>query len=192
MGLRERKKEQTRNRIADVALRLFSERGFAEVTVNEIAEAAEVSKATLFSYFSSKESLVLQGIGDDDLARIVASRAPGQTPTQALRAYYREIAAQPVPNMDGVTARMRVIIENPSVASAANDLLRQQRLALTDVLAKENGAVVGALMAGLITAAIQILQESYFRRLAEGQAGILAQDVDTAFDLLENGFSKGL
>src|ERR1041384_2709399 len=137
MGLRERKKEQTRNRIADVALRLFSERGFAEVTVNEIAEAAEVSKATLFSYFSSKESLVLQGIGDDDLARIVATRAPGQTPTQALRAYYREIAAQPVPNMDGVTARMRVIIENPSVASAANDLLRQQRLALTDVLAKE-------------------------------------------------------
>ena len=58
-SLRERKKEQTRQRIAAVALRLFAERGFDAVTVNEVAEAAEVAKATLFAYFPTKESLVL-------------------------------------------------------------------------------------------------------------------------------------
>ncbi|UZJ30166.1 TetR/AcrR family transcriptional regulator [Streptomyces endophytica] len=62
-GLRERKKEQTRQRIAAVAWRLFAERGFEAVTVNEIAEAAEVAKATLFAYFPTKESLALQGSG---------------------------------------------------------------------------------------------------------------------------------
>ena len=57
-GLRERKKERTRQLIADTAKRLFAERGFEAVTVGEIARAAEVAEATVYNYFPTKEDLV--------------------------------------------------------------------------------------------------------------------------------------
>ncbi|MEV1176468.1 helix-turn-helix domain-containing protein [Nonomuraea sp. NPDC049784] len=75
MGLRERKKEQTRRRIAEVALRLFDERGYDAVTVNEIAEVAGVAKVTLFNYFPTKDCLVTEGV-KDDLAAIVSGGVP--------------------------------------------------------------------------------------------------------------------
>ncbi|GAB3891203.1 hypothetical protein GCM10027612_36670 [Microbispora bryophytorum subsp. camponoti] len=58
-GLRERKKRQTRRRIAEVAVRLFVERGFDDVTMAEVAQAAEVSVNTVYNYFQAKEDLVL-------------------------------------------------------------------------------------------------------------------------------------
>ena len=57
MGLRQRKKQQTRELIADTAWRLFADRGFERVTVAEIAREAQVSVATVFNYFPTKEDL---------------------------------------------------------------------------------------------------------------------------------------
>ena len=57
-GLRERKKASTRLRISDIATGLFLERGFDEVTVAEVARAADVSVKTVFNYFGSKEDLI--------------------------------------------------------------------------------------------------------------------------------------
>jgi AcrR family transcriptional regulator len=190
-GLRERKKEQTRRRIAEVALRLFVERGFDAVTVNEIAAAADVSKATLFTYFPSKEALVLQGVGDDDLAGIVARRETGQSPVQALRAHYRAFAEGPVPDLGDVVPRMQMIFASPALSGAANALLYQQRQALTQVLAQEYGQQVAALMAAQIAATVLTLQESFFHQLAAGIEPELAGDVELAFDLLEHGHPKG-
>jgi AcrR family transcriptional regulator len=190
-GLRERKKEQTRLRIAAVALRLFGERGFDAVTVNEIAAAADVSKATLFTYFPSKEALVLQGVGDDDLAGIVARRETGQSPLQALRAHYRAFAEELVPDLGDVVTRMQMIFASPALSGSANALLYQQRQALTQVLAQEYGAQVAALMAAQIAATVLTLQESFFHQLAAGRQPELARDVELAFDLLEHGHPKG-
>ena len=195
-GLRERKKEQTRQRIASVALRLFAERGFEAVTVNEIAEAAEVAKVTLFAYFPTKESLVLQGVGDDDLAGIVARRPPGETFLGALRAHCRAFAAglMPQADLDALVARVRIIQDSPALRSAADALVYRQRQALTQVLAEEYGARAAALMAAQVAASLLTLQESYFQRLLGGtspqDAGrALAEDVEFAFDLLEHGLS---
>ncbi len=87
MGLRERKKEQTRRRIADVATRLFLARGYDAVTTAEVAQAAEVSPATLFNYFPAKEALVFdedQALGDALVCAITA-RPAGTGVLDALR-----------------------------------------------------------------------------------------------------------
>ena len=78
-GLRERKKRLTRKAIFDVAARLFSERGFENVTVAEIADAANISVKTLFTYVRSKEELVFSDDRNilDALVAAVRNRAPG-------------------------------------------------------------------------------------------------------------------
>ncbi|MFF6991023.1 TetR family transcriptional regulator [Streptomyces sp. NPDC010273] len=89
-GLRERKKERTRSLIAQEALRLFRAQGFDEVSVVEVAAAAEISKATLFRYFPTKEDLVLHRFADHlgEAARVVRARPAGVTPTAALRDHF--------------------------------------------------------------------------------------------------------
>lgn len=195
-GLRERKKEQTRQRIAAVALRMFAQRGFDAVTVNEIAEAAEVAKATLFAYFPTKESLALHGVGGDDLAGIVARRPADQTFLEALRAHYRAFAAGQMSeaDLDALLVRVRVIQDSPALRIAATGLLYQQRQALAQVLTDEYGPTAAALMAAQIAASLLTLQETYFQRLLAGtsaqKAGLaLARDVELAFDLLEHGLT---
>ncbi|MFD8564809.1 TetR family transcriptional regulator [Streptosporangium canum] len=196
-GLRERKKEQTQRRIAAVALRLFAERGFDAVTINEIAEAAEVAKVTLFKYFPTKESLVLRGVGEEDLAGIVAVRPPGQSPLEALRAHYRAFATDPgaAVDRDALITQLRVIFDSPALSSGANVLLYGQRQALARVLAEERDGLTAALMAAQITASVLTVQETFFRRLVAGasleEAGRrLAEDVELAFDLLEHGINR--
>ncbi|GAA0433264.1 TetR family transcriptional regulator [Acrocarpospora corrugata] len=205
-GLRERKKEQTRRRIAEVALRLFAERGYDAVTVNEIAATAEVAKVTLFKYFPTKESLVLEGVAEEDLAQIVSARPAGQSPLAALRAHYLATAPDDCPDeeprdeqaREALITRMGVIFDNPALSAAAGELLHRQRQELARVLAHDHDELTAALMAAQITATILTVQETFYRRLVAGaslaDAGLrLGSDVRLAFDLLENGIdpSKG-
>ncbi|MFF0312620.1 TetR family transcriptional regulator [Streptosporangium sp. NPDC004379] len=198
-GLRERKKEQTCRRITAAAMRLFAERGFEAVTVNEIAEAAEVAKATLFAYFPTKESLVLRGVGEDDPAGAVTGRPAGTSSLEALRAHYHGLAAAPVPadamDRDELITRIRVITESPALTAAAGALLYRQRRELARALEEEYGEPVAALTAAQITASVQTVQETFFGRLMAGaspeEAGArLAGDIDLAFDLLRHGIER--
>ena len=66
-GLRERKRRETRRRLAETGLRLFLERGYEETTLDAIAEAAGVSRRTVFHYFDQKEDILLawqHGLGE--------------------------------------------------------------------------------------------------------------------------------
>ncbi len=86
-GRRERKKARTRQALSDAAVRLFTERGFDDVGVREVAEAADVSLSTLFKHFPSKEALVFDLDADVESALVAAvrDRAPGQSVLHALR-----------------------------------------------------------------------------------------------------------
>ena len=86
-GLRERKKQQTRDTIARAALRLFAERGYDDTTLAEIADAAQVSPRTIFAYFESKEDILFCDAPDTlgKLRRTLAERPPGTTTVDALR-----------------------------------------------------------------------------------------------------------
>ena len=91
-GLRERKKRQTRQRISGVAIGLFVARGFDNVTIAEVAAAAEVSVNTVYNYFQAKEDLVLppEAASPQRLADIVRERRPGQSAADAVLARLRQ------------------------------------------------------------------------------------------------------
>lgn len=120
-SLRERKKLATRRSLRRIALGLIAERGFANVTVEDIAAAAEVSTRTFFNYFPSKEA-ALFGPDPDHVAGLrerVATEAPGQPALEVLR---RVIGA----DARGVTDELRELGGNPA------DWLRRAREAHAD------------------------------------------------------------
>jgi AcrR family transcriptional regulator len=86
-GLRELKKARTRRLIADVAARLFAERGYEHVTVSDVARAAEVSEQTIYNYFPNKEQLVTDRDQQvqDELVGLIRARTPDVSPAAAIR-----------------------------------------------------------------------------------------------------------
>ncbi len=88
-GRRERKKAATRQALADAALELFLERGYDQVSIRDIAEAADVSTTTLFKHFPGKEALVFDEAQDREanLIAAVRERERDQSVVEALREY---------------------------------------------------------------------------------------------------------
>src|SRR3977135_3245790 len=92
-GLRERKKLETRQRISDVATLMFAARGFDDVTVAEIAAAANVSKMTVFNYFPRKEDLLFDRTDEAFalLAGAIKERRPGESFVSAIHRLLLEL-----------------------------------------------------------------------------------------------------
>jgi AcrR family transcriptional regulator len=138
-GLRERKKEQTRQLIADTARRLFAERSFEEVTVAEVARAADVAEATVFNYFPTKEDLFYSGLEafEDALLSAIRERDPGESVLAAFGRFVLEprglLAARDPDAVEHLAAISRVITESPAL------LAREQRIfaGYTSSLARE-------------------------------------------------------
>ena len=86
---RTRKRLATRQRISDIASRLFVERGFDQVTVDEIAEAADVARMTVFNHFTRKEDMFfdLDEEAREDLLTALQKRDPGTSPIEAVRLF---------------------------------------------------------------------------------------------------------
>ena len=97
MGLRERKKEQTRRAIEDAAFRLFAERGFQATTVADIADAADVAPRTFFAYFPSKEDVLFADFDEtfEALAARLRGRPPGESTFDALRDWITGLLPRP-------------------------------------------------------------------------------------------------
>jgi len=149
MGLRELKKEQTRQHIADTAFALFADRGFDQVTVAEIARHAQVAEATVFNYFTSKEDLFywrLEAFGDQ-LAGAVSGRPAGEPVLAAFRRALLEeggLLGQAEAGDAQALERLRVINR---VISGSPALLAREQQAFTrnaDVLAALLAAEIGA------------------------------------------------
>src|ERR687889_2752123 len=121
-GLRERKKQQTRQLIADTARRLFAERGFDAVTVVEVARAADVSEATVFNYFPTKEDLLYSGLEafEEELMSAIRDRAPGESVLDAFARFVLRprglLAARAGDDAaERLVAITRVITESPAL-----------------------------------------------------------------------------
>jgi AcrR family transcriptional regulator len=136
LGLRERKKQQTRKLIYETAARLFAERGFDSVTVAEIAREAEVSEVTVFNYFPTKDDLFFGGMEffEDKLIEAVRSRAPGMS----VLAAFREPVIDGLPRL-GTNEAAQLIVKSGAVINASPSLqVRERELVAryTEVLAR--------------------------------------------------------
>ncbi|UBU08286.1 TetR/AcrR family transcriptional regulator [Nonomuraea gerenzanensis] len=144
-GLRERKKRQTRQRISEVAIGLFVERGFDHVTIAEVAAAAEVSVNTVYNYFQAKEDLVLppEEASPQRLADIVRERAPGESAAGAVLARLRQ-EVRGCERQVGLTPGFGRVLEMmraaPTLTARLEALGHQMTDALAGLLAEESGA----------------------------------------------------
>ena len=139
-GLRERKKARTRAAIREHALRLFREQGYDSTTVEQIAEAAEVSPSTFFRYFPTKEDVVLQDDFDPIAIAKFEALPADMHPVAALRTAVREAFAEAPPwQLEQFRELNRLTMSVPELrARALDEYLRSVRLA-ADLLAKRLG-----------------------------------------------------
>ncbi|WP_330458664.1 TetR/AcrR family transcriptional regulator [Streptomyces sp. NBC_00820] len=203
MGLRERKKLQTAHRIYRVAIELFVERGFDDVSVQEIADAAEVSKMTVFNYFGTKEDLVFRPMEEHfaDAARAVRERQPGESAVDAVRRQFLELVESRDPsvglNPDSFARQVRqLVLSTPGLMERAFLAAQKGTRELAALLAAETGDLMqGTVAAATLSAARNALIEEHHRRLAEGEsADRIAADAPEragiAFGLVENGLKN--
>jgi AcrR family transcriptional regulator len=201
-GLRERRKQETRQAISDVATELFVARGFDEVTIAQIADAAGVAKMTVTNYFPRKEDLVFdraEGV-IRSLADVVAARAPGESLLAALRRDYAERVARADVTLGlSSPAFARMIEDSPALASRGLDMLNRRERALGDAIAAETGAddPQQRLVAALLSSVHSVLYAEGSRRSLAGQprdevCRALAAAATRAFDLLEPSLGEYL
>ncbi|MEU5533076.1 TetR/AcrR family transcriptional regulator [Streptomyces sp. NPDC020362] len=200
MGLRERKKRDTMGRIYRTALDLFAERGFDKVSVQEIADASEVSKMTVFNYFGSKEDLVFRPMDEhfDDASRAVRERGAGESAVDAVRRQFLEMIEARDPSIglhgDPFFLKVRRIVQETPVLMERAVVAAQRGIQdLTAVLAQETGdPVLATVAANTLMAARNALIQEHHRRLAAGEspgavAGDAAERAHRVFRLVENG-----
>ncbi|MBL1095432.1 TetR/AcrR family transcriptional regulator [Streptomyces coffeae] len=202
-GLRERKKQRTRTTISEAAIALFLKRGFNEVSVAQIAEAAEVSKRTLFAYFPAKEDLVVHRMADHETepARVVRGRPPHTTPLAALRAHFLDGLRHrdPITGLNDVpeiSALFRMVRGTPALFARMSRFRIGSEYALAEALQETAGTpeLTARIAAVQIVAVQWALSMDNGDRLVEGEsaderyAGAVA-DAEHAFALLENGLA---
>ena len=205
MGLRERKKQQTRQLIADTAWRLFADRGFERVTVVEIAREAQVAVATVFNYFPTKEDLFfyrLEAFGAQ-LVEAVSERPAGEP---ALAAFRRALMgsggllalaqAGDHQALERLRTVNRVTAASPALQAREQLAMARNADALAALLAAETGAPaddLGPQVAANALIGVQRALVDHTRRrvLADEEPARLAADLrglaERSFARLERG-----
>ncbi len=202
-GLRARKKAETRRQLWHTAVELFLARGFDNVSIAEIAAAANVSKMTVFNYYPSKEDIVLGPMNEhvDEPARVVLGRRPGQSAVAALREHFLAALAE----RDAVTglndsptvlSLARLVTDTPALLVRVLDYGSRTQAALADALAGETGAApedpLPRLVAAQLTAVQFTLTADNRRALTAGQRAddrypAAKAAAETAYRLLDQG-----
>jgi AcrR family transcriptional regulator len=191
-GLRERKKERTRELIAETARTLFVQRGFERVTVAEVARAAEVSEKTVFNYFPSKEDLVFWRLEsfEDELLEAIRTRAPGESALAGFGRFVlqrRGLLAEQDPAAHaallGVT---RMIAESRALLEREQQIFQRYTRSLADLIAEEVGAEPGDVESWVAANALMGVHRAL---VVYARARLLAdaRHPDLAADVLEKG-----
>src|SRR5690242_17535106 len=202
-GLRERKKQQTRQQIFAAAHRLFTERGFDAVTVADVARAADVSEVTVFNYYPNKEDLFFAGMQffEEQLLEAVRTRPRGEPAIKALRRRLLD-------SVDGLgeAGRIKAILQageamssSPSLAAREHEIVGRYTRLLAELLAGEPGGgaedVEAMAAASAMIGAHRAVVDHVRRRVAAGGRGKALVDdtraqVRRAFGRVEKGLEE--
>ena len=188
-GLRERKKAKTRAAIQEQALRLFRDQGYDRTTVEQIAEAAEVSPSTFFRYFPTKEDVVLYDALDQLLIEAFRRQPKDLTALRAMQAAMHEIWGALTPDeMAEQLERGRLAYEVPALRERyVLEMIRTVGL-MVDLVAERLGRpaddfevriATGATMGGVLSAMVPLYES--------GQQVDVIDAVDRAVEVLERG-----
>ena len=203
-GLRERKKLQTRQAIAETARALFVERGFEAVRVAEIARAADVSEKTVFNYFPTKEDLVFWRLEafEEEILSSVRERAPGESALAAFRRFVLTPRGL-LDDEDDAAARelllgiTRMITSSPALIAREQQVFHAFTDSLARLLAEETGAGPGDIepwvaanaMMGVHRALVRLSRE---RVLAGATTNELQDELRAAGDAALKALEGGL
>jgi AcrR family transcriptional regulator len=191
-GLRERKKARTHDAIIEAALDLFEREGYDETTVEEIAEAADVSPRTFFRYFDTKVEVIFPKQDDHpDFEEAIAARPSEEGVLEAVHQMIREQLREFFEDDARLKIRQhRLAFRTPSLKSIALEHVHEEQDNLARAFAKRLGVEADALQPRLMAAAIGGTLWTVFERWSENdrptQEGLITL-VDDAFALLERG-----
>jgi AcrR family transcriptional regulator len=199
--LRERKRRRTHDTISETAISLFLAHGFDNVSVADIADAAQVSKPTLFRYFATKEDLVLHRIADHqgEAARVVREAAD-TFPLDALHQHFvagleRRDPTTGLNDHPQVLAYHRMIFETPGLQARVAGYITADEEALAAAITGAS-PLKAALAAAQILAVRRVLARRNWAELIEGRSADSLHPeavaaADEAFTLLRYGLERG-
>ena len=192
VGLRERKKLKTREALEHAALELFAQKGFDHTTVEEIAEACDVSPRTFFRYFATKEALLLSD-ADEKCQLLVAGlldRPAGESPLRSIRESLVSNLASLEHDRDRLLMQSRIMAETPGLRTYKIERQQSWEEAIFRALCSREAASAGGshstfelrLIASTAIAALRAAVETW---LEEG--GDVIARVDDAFARIAAG-----
>ncbi|OAB44381.1 TetR family transcriptional regulator [Paenibacillus glacialis] len=188
IGLRERKKAKTMASVQMHALRLFRELGYNATTVEQIAEAAEISPSTFFRYFSNKEDVMITDNYDPLLIAAFEDQPPELSPLQAVRnAIMSGMTDMSAEEMETMRERNQLIMTVPALRAATLNNLTQTMQLLTEMVAKRVGLKPDDLAVRTFAGAIVGVNISVMFYYAENPAADFAKLMDEALAKLEDG-----
>ena len=190
-GLRERHRRRTAADLEEAALRLFCEKGFDAVTIDDIAVAADVSRRTFFRYFASKEDVILSDHPKrlDELQAALDRRPADEPALTALRNAVLSLAGSFGEQRDHMLRRFRLVTTTPALEARSLCLQRNWETAVTGMLAQRMDVdpakdLRPGVVAATTMAAMRMATTNW---LSGGGESDLPAIVGNALDLLDGG-----
>lgn len=188
LGLRERKKLRTRAAIQRHAMRLFLEKGFDRTTIEEIAEAADISPSTFFNYFEGKEAVVFEDELDPLILEAFDAQPPTTPPIHALRTAMRTVFSRLTPDQEQLMQqRMRLLASTPELRSAMMNQFAELVDQIGDILASRAGRPANDFALHNIAGAVLGVLMSVMVAVGEKPSRDMVELADSALAHLEAG-----